>query len=238
MDQLIDKTLSRITKDDVQPVPKWVFVVKRILWHLATVASIVLAGLSMAMFYLEYVSFDYEMINRADQGSFGWLILALPWAWLGLFIILMVVAYLDFRKSRYGYRYRSGYLIIALAVCALLTGLVIQFTHWQERTSEVLAEYPVYNFVFSPRAQVWQKPDDCLLAGKVLDFKNDMIEVRDIQGRVWRLVLSENTILPKDMDLNNCRMVKIICRRVGDTFVIDEIRLWHGADRGQRKLHK
>jgi|GEM_PF-6238164 hypothetical protein len=238
MEQLIDKTLSQIKSQSVKPLPKSFFAVKRYLWTLALAISLILAGLSVAMFYLEYISLDYEMIDKASLVPMSWLALALPWAWLVLFVILSSLAYLEFRKSRFGYRWSTVYLIFGIVLGVLLISIILSCGHWQERTSERLSEYPVYNIVFSPRAQVWQNPNDCLLAGRLMTQRDGVIEIKDIEGRLWELTLTPETILPTKLQLKSGKMLKIICKKIGDKYVIEEIRAWNGPDRGQRKLHR
>lgn len=147
MSETSKKVIEEIHERNVTHRPKWHFLIKNISIWAALIAAIVFGALS--------ISIEESVIERGVVGhsvlSFDFIQLlfhGVSLLWISSTIIFIVLAFLNLRHVKEGYRYRAWWIVIGILVVVATFGMLF----WQEgigdRAESVLERAPFYQGAF------------------------------------------------------------------------------------------
>jgi hypothetical protein len=95
-----------------------------VFWGLATL-SVVVGGIAFSV--ADYVFFDNDVVRLASfqASSIQDIARSIPYVWLVILGIFMLVAYYGFRKTRKGYRYATAAIVLASIGASILLGITL-----------------------------------------------------------------------------------------------------------------
>jgi len=221
--------LTRIKTQGLKPMPKGYFRVREyILWGLMGLFVTALSiGCGMIIF----------MIKGADMTLFGKLglsvpekiIYAIPSFWIIVTVIVALIAFLNFRNTRRGYRTSVHQFVFISALVAVGLGSITYTFRVSEFVDKTAAEnIPLYNTVVPLNTNTWLDPAHGLLSGVVRSRENDTdFKLRDSEGVLWHVTGDD-----VEMEHGFIFSVGDRVRLIGtpgdelDTFIVREIIPW------------
>lgn len=220
MNDLTQKVLDRIEVERVEPRPAWQFTWKNRLYWLLFALLVILASCSLSalLFSLANAGWEFASVTNDTFGDFFWSVL--PSVWIIAAIVVMFLAYENFRHTKNGYRLpfltAAGFGVLGIVVA----GLALYASGFGQVVDEELGgQLPFYQPTFNRQQTMWMQPDRGLLAGEVMDVdtQNASFRIKSFDGQVWSL--SSADLSPRSRDM---LMSKNIVRVVGIISSVDE----------------
>lgn len=182
---LASKVMQEIEQKRIKPKSKSVFLTRRIAIFASFVGAILLGAYTFSLLFFTL---------RSEAGQFqrgvGYMHVAadrLPVLLILTSMVTIVLGYYLFRKTRRGYRAHSIWLILALVASIVVGGFIF------EKTNAVFVGHRFMMMHVSPyrqsmeryREQVWYKPSDGRLIGKIIQTDWDHFMLKSRNGRTW-----------------------------------------------------
>lgn len=187
MKDLCKDTLGKIKKDCIAPKPKWQCILKNaVIWAFFG-ATIVLGSLAFSIILLAIANNDWDLYPKFAESIFSFTLLSLPHVWIGLLILFLILAYLDFRNTTTGYRYQPFCILGSSIIISMIVGTGLYYCDIAHEAEELVHQnVPLYDQATSPRKGLWVQPEKGLLGGKIQKFgaNRDLIVI-SFNGDIW-----------------------------------------------------
>ncbi len=240
MSNVSKKTLEKIKKEKIRPFSRhWYRAKKATIWILAGLFMILgILATGVVIFRLTHT--DWDLFSRSGYGPVEFILFALPYFWLLCLIAFLTVAFMTFRRTEKGYRYRAFVIILSSTLLSVIGGGLLYQSGFSARLESAFFEKsPLYRTLNRGPHRMWTAPERGFLAGTILQIISgkEMVLV-DLHGQKWRVDISgafwRGRRLPeKNLD------VKIIGEMLKDhKFVAREVRPMHGRRMYGRGKHR
>jgi len=244
MDELIKNTIEKIKQQRIVPEARWKFLARKYgTW--ALFAMIIFAGgASFATAYHLLSSLDWDLYRFMHVSAFFYTLSIIPYVWLVLILVALVVAFIDVRKTQTGYRFS------ALKISALIIGGIILFGMGMSvlgiggSINDIAAKkVPYYgSHMMTNKNSQWSQSEKGLIAGRIKSVSKEIIKIDDLDGETWDVVINEKTLIKPAVALEKNEIIKIIgSKKIDGIFEAQEIRPWmgrgmmNGSGRGMMK---
>lgn len=241
MGEVKKKVLSEIKDEKIEPKPRWQFLVKDYMLWSAFVLAVFIGAVSTCVIMDILTDNDWDIYKYVVENPIQRVILSLPFLWLGVLVILWILAYLYYKLTKCGYKY-SSYRIIGFSILAsIVLGVFLNLCYGiGERVETMVAEnIPFYSTVNShcSNKEIWMHPEKGLLAGKIVEMSApDCFALEDFSGTTWIVKKSGNIFIRGKLPLKEKEEVKIIGEEEKrGVFKALEIRRWARACTESRK---
>jgi heme/copper-type cytochrome/quinol oxidase subunit 2 len=230
-----EKIIREIEKRKVVPIPRWHFILRRSVFWVLALISVITGAISMAtaiyvFFDNDYVTDQVNIEKLFDQRPLIEVIIqSIPYVWLVALGLFILAAYYGVRHTRKGYRYPmfrviAGSLFLSLLLCGILNAFDIgKYIH-----RYLIENVRGYDRLVNTNEILWTRMDKGLLGGKVirLSAQDSTIVIQDYKRRLWNVDISRAQIhLRKPMAEG--KYLKITGVKTGpDSFRALTIRPW------------
>ena len=218
-----NSVLDKIKKGEVKATPKWQFLLKEYARWIILGLVLLVSAIAAAVSFFRIETNDWDLHERLEQSQHIFFLRNLPYFWIGLLIVFALIAYIDFRHTKKGYKISLPLAILGTALISIALGFMLFRLGAAERLEHRLHDMPFYH---DPRVDNWDNSEYGLLAGEIieiLDNKNFTLET--FKNEQWTIVLEE-----ENTDrLEPGRFVGIFGEEIGEfTFEAEKIRPWKG----------
>lgn len=222
-EEIIKKVLEKIKNDKIEPIARWRFLLKDwLVWFLFGL-SVVIGSLSIAVMIFHIKNSDWDVFGRIPGGPLNFLFEVLPIFWVIVFVLFIAVAFLNFKHTKSGYRYGIWLIIIASLFLTVFFGMVIFIVGLGEKLENSLSNrIPFYPGLEHRRARMWARPDEGLLAGKILEINENDFKLLDLAAKEW-LVSTEKVKLPPNFVIKVGDVVRVVGSKQDDNIFIAEM---------------
>ncbi len=223
-----DKIINKIKCDSIEPVPRWHFLFKGCAFWALFVISMILGSLSFSVIVHIASSGDFGFLNHLQGNLITSAVMLLPYFWILFLILFAISAYLNWKCTKRGYRYKRRWIVLGSFALSILFGYIFFLMGMAKEVDKLMSRaIPFYDkSKHDARVELWFQPDSGFLTGKIIeiDEEKEKLIVRDENGANWEVddlnVKWENQSLE-----NKGKVVKIIGNRDGDyKFSAKEIR--------------
>lgn len=228
MTQLSQNIVGTIKRDHIAPVPHWHFLLKRYAFWFFLGLSMLLGSLSFSVIVHIVNSGDLDIASHLQGDIFTSAVMLLPYVWFLSLCLCELVAYYNWKHTRFGYRFRRRWIFVSSIAVSMLLGSGLYALGMGTAIDNVMvgAVPFYYQSKHSARRQIWMQPDKGLLVGKVIqigDLSGGLV-IKDEDGKNWNIDASE-VQSKTPMLFQNGKIVKIIGTREGASeFVATQIR--------------
>lgn len=225
---LPEKIIEEIKKQGIEPRPRWQFLLKRsVLWSLA-VFSTVLGGIAVAIIFFTFIDHDGGVRVYLQGSAVEDILLAIPYFWLITLAVLTGVAKYAVRHTKFGYRYATTRIIVAVLIGSTVLGIALNVMDVAASMQDFLVEtVPAYDVLMYTSKDAWSRPEKGALGGTITNTGNlKYFELTDFQKKTWRIDKSElqDHI---DISIKQGMVVKIIGTKKDDsTFLAGQVFPW------------
>lgn len=231
MSELSNKILQSIKDNKILPIPKWQILLRnRVIISLAIVGT-VLGVISIAvLLHIWFSPFE----STGQSGIFS-LLENIPFLWIFVMILFMLIAYHNFIHTDGGYRWKTLKILIAAVACSIIVGMAL-FLGGIGRVinSSLLSTVPGYAQFGDLRGRRWMSVEAGRLAGRVISIQSTTSFIlRDIYGEIWNV-----KVLPEEDSIQKVTTGSFV-RILGDqesegVFKASEIIEWEGRGKGMQ----
>jgi len=213
---LSQKVLEEIREEKIRPKPRWQFLLKDGLVWLIFSSSIIIGALATAVIIFNIQFSDWEVYEKAYPGPVEFWLDVIPFLWLIVFTIFVFVSLYYFKHTKNGYKYGMiGIVLLSLVSSLILGGLAYGMGLGEKIEFALTNSVPYYPGVMQRRVKMWIKPNEGLLAGKILKIDGKNFKLIDLQDKEWQ-VLGEKAKLPPVFIIQEDDVVRMIGRVVDE----------------------
>lgn len=188
-EELSNKIMERIETNHLTPLPHWRFVLLRGTFWLLSVLSVIIGSLAFGAILFLFFDFRRHGLSTVPHDVTE-LLLVVPYIWIVLFLLFIVVTRMSIKYTRKGYRYSLGLIILASLILIVVFGSILNFVGVGRATHEFLNEVPLYNSINYDSKDAWNRPRVGKLAGVISSIQdNKNFSVIDFSGHVWQVRL-------------------------------------------------
>lgn len=179
---------KKIKKDHLEPKSKYTFVLKNYLfWSLAVLAVIIGA---MAVAIIIYFLYNQDWALYFKYASFIQILyFSLPYIWFLILLILISLAYFNFRKTEFGYRYSLKKIILIYFTSSIILGSLfysLGFAQVLDRTFD--QRLPFYTSLHQRCSWFWQDPEAGRLGGQITEITSpSQFKLKDLKDKHWTI---------------------------------------------------
>jgi len=188
MTNLANKVLDELRDQDVRPVPAWRFVMQSVVAWIGFAILMIFGAQAVSIILFLLSDHDWTELAHFRGGPLGYLFVALPYVWILAMVALTVAAYLDFKKTKGGFRYRPLVVVGVVLGVSLLAGFGLHAMGMGKRADALLErQVPLYRQMAPRGQQIWDKPAQGRLVGEIERISEDgtKIELRTPAGEKW-----------------------------------------------------
>ncbi len=190
MNETGKKILEKIKESHIKPKPKREFLLKNyIIWSIFGIA--ILFGsfaISVIIFMITHTDWQYFAIFA---GPIKRLLINLPYFWLIILVIFLVIALYNLRHTKKGYRYNTLVIVLGSIIISVVVGSVIYAFGGGEKLEDIFYQrMPIYKKIMNHYGRFSLAPEKGLIAGVVVQVNENNIKVRDFRGQIWNIATS------------------------------------------------
>lgn len=237
------KIIERIKEEKLEPTPKWMFISGNVLIWSAFALTILFGAMAFSVILFAIQQTDFNIISHLSHSRLELLLGILPFIWLILVIIFLILAMLSLRYSRRGYKFSLFKLVSLSLLISVALGTLFFLAGGSGRLEKIFdINVLTYESIEERKIQIWSNPDQGFLAGTILEEGTEVMRLRDFAHEEWQVTLTDAFIAPIVM-LEPGEVIKIIGQKTGpNNFKAEEIRPWGGrggrpGNRGMGKNH-
>ncbi len=191
---LTQKIIEKIEQHKLKPKPKWEFILKEyFVWALATI-SLIIGSLGFAVVIYMIKNNDWDLYDRVSPSLFSFVFASLPYFWIILLAIFILLVYYIFRQTKAGYKHRIVLIFIFSIVLSILLGTIFYSTGLGAKLERQFDErLPIYRRLMDTRMRMWDRPKDSgILAGRILNILNQQeLNLEDLHNRHWIVIYNQ-----------------------------------------------
>ena len=239
MTNISDKIKEEIKKKDIKPKPKWNFTFFQILKLIIIAFGVIFLGIAMAINWEIISQNDLPTLFKRPQRFFV-MARAIPYFWIGISVILAALVYLEFQKTKKGYKVKFIYIISSIIIFSLFLSGIFYYSGLAELAEEKLEKKRPYQKIVPIPKKHWINPENGMLSGKILQVNNDELFIlEDWEENTWEVYIVEETEVGPFTIIAKDNLVKMIGEVEDDNeFEAIFIKTWkephHNKGRGKQ----
>jgi hypothetical protein len=238
MTDISKKTLEKIKKEQVHPRPRWVFLTRNYFFWFMFVLTTLLGGIAFGMILFITGNLDWDIYHYLGLSLPEAVVVSLPYLWIALLAIFLLITYYNFIHTRTGYRYRFVVIFfISLFISAILGFGFYQYGWTETMEKHLRTRIPGYQRLVYTGANQWMHPEKGLLSGTVIEMmlEKNLLLVEDYLGQLWKIDISQARVRG-NVPLTTNLEIKIIGEQLPESiFKASEIRIPRGYHQGKGK---
>lgn len=193
MNRLSDKILEKIKEKKVKPKPRWYFILMHTVLLFAMVLSIIVGSIGIAIVIRHFSWTDWELAQRFSGGHVRSFFVLLPYLWLALIVLAVILADQLFKHTKRGYRFRPWLIILGSIVLSINFGYIFYLAKLDRPVEDVLkTKLPYYEAMEQKRNKLFAAPEMGVLAGEIKSIPSDQEWViMDFRNHEWVVYIGE-----------------------------------------------
>lgn len=216
---------KKIKSKKLEPKSRYTFVLKNYLFWTLAVLAIIIGAMAVAIIIFFLYNQDWALYFK--YASFIQILyFSLPYLWFFILLILISLAYFNFRKTEFGYRYSLKKIILIYFASSIILGSLfysLGFAQVLDRTFD--QKLPFYTNLHQRCAWFWQNPEEGRISGEIIEVSNaDNFRLRDLKDKQWT-IYDNNAIYKNKMIKKKGMNIRIIGEMINnDEFRAQEIK--------------
>ena len=201
---LKQKTLEKIQEEHITPIPQWQFLLRGYgLWFITGVL-VILGSLGVASILYILTKNDWDIYSEIHESKLTHIISTLPYLWLVLFAIMLILLYVDLKHTKHGYKYSGITIVLATFAISVLAGTGLHVAGFGEELDEIIRERtPRHAHIFNPRLKRLSNPEDGVIMGRITQINTisstttHILIKNPLLDDDWIVIATETTTLPE-----------------------------------------
>ncbi len=231
-----DKITQQIKKENIEPIPKWYFILKNISVWFVFLLSIVIGAIAFSVILFSMQQTEFELFAHFKDSFLEKILVFLPFFWIVVLLIFTVFSYFSLRNSKKSYKNSLLSLLGLSTFISILLGTLFFIGGGAKKLEQSFANnIEAYNSLQEKRIKIWMNPKEGMLAGTIEKTATDTIFLKDFSDKNWKIVYKDVFISQK-IELIKGEKIKLIGTQINDNlFITKEMRPWNGRGNKQNK---
>lgn len=224
--------VDRIKESKVKQRPKWYFTLIHILnWFFYSIC-ILLGGAAFSVILFSIQQTDFDLTSHLSHSNWEFIFGLLPFFWIIILLIFLVLAMVIVRRSKKGYKYNWLGLLGLSTVISILLGTIFFIGGGGQKLENLFIEnVSNYQSVNENKIKVWMRPEAGYLAGTITTINEKGLIVTDFNNFMWQIDYS-NASISNHLVIKEGEKVKLIGKVTKlHNFYVKEMRPWNGRTR-------
>lgn len=238
---LSQKILTDIKEKNITTKARWEFLLKDyFIWFLFVVAVVVGSlAMSVIIFIFKHSALSSAMqVLEISEGMFE-----LPYFWLLILLVFIVIAYYNFRHTKQGYKYNVYIVFLASVVISIVFGFILYYLKGGEQLEQAFYQrIPFYRQMIDQKGRVWLAPEEGRLAGVI---NSDIVqqegvlgfELKSFNGQNWNVSCHDSEDFQNGLVHPGSRVILIGQAEPPNNFYVDFILPWFAPHERMLKFH-
>ena len=230
--------LEKIKSAGIKPRPKWQFLLKDYLIWIFFGLTIFIGSMATSVIIYMVRNNNWDLYGRLGHLFF---LKTLPYFWIAILVIFVLLAYYNFKLTKGGYRYRFYIIILVAVIISFLLGTIFYTVGFAKRVEmRMQKSVPLYHKVFIKGVAEkgyldLLKPGKGLVAGTVTDRDDSGFVMEDFSGKVWN-ILSEDAESRGPIEIEEGIELMVVGEMINETtYMAQQIRPWFNPDLTRHK---
>ncbi|MFA6098355.1 MAG: hypothetical protein WCV50_01050 [Patescibacteria group bacterium] len=188
MSELSKKILETINQEGLKPKPRWQFLMRQYVIWLAAVFSAIIGSVAFSVIIFALVNDDWEILNELGRTPLQHTLNTLPYIWIIIMGLFILLAYYNGRHTKSSYRYRAYWFVGGSMIVSIVFGGVFYVIGLGPGVHYFIRDnLPFYQVLMHERGEVWVHPENGLLGGQITSMLSGvgMFELQDFYGEKW-----------------------------------------------------
>lgn len=231
-----DRLISKMKDQNLKPIPKWRFTLKGMATGLILLVSVILGGLAFSVVLFSIQQLGFDLISHMSHSKIEFLLGLLPFLWIVLLIVFLVIGMISIKNSKKGYKFSPSKLLIINTAFSILLGTLFFIgggAQWLENVFAVKVE--LYESINEKKINMWSLPEDGYLSGTIESVNEETLNLVDFNNKKWTI------------DYRQAHVRQIVLLEEGEViklrgkissaghFQADEVRPWGGSRRFEKR---
>ncbi len=197
MDNLTEKIINKIKENEVKPVPRWHFVIKRIFLWVPGIICTLIGGISVYAIMYGTSHNGWEFRRFTHQSNYEFLVDTLQYIWILSFVLFYIFTINLIRITKDGYKYKISSILLISFLTSVIIGTSVFILI---NTSTMKYSFGFEGQIKNEQRLHWSFPEKGRVLGLITDIKeNNYIIVKDQEGNEWNLNIEQ---IPADIKNN------------------------------------
>jgi len=197
------KLLEQIDDQAINPKPKVVFRCRECaVWSL-WLLSVVVGGMAVAVSLFVIIHHQYDFYEATHENLLTALVDSLPYLWIIIFGLMVLVAIYNIRHTKKGYRYPVWFVLSSSIVLSFALGSSLQYFGLGHTVDKILGQnMAMYMSQEKLESRLWQVPSEGRMIGRQIFTTvspTSTIVFQDYRGVRWTIDVSE--LKSEELDL-------------------------------------
>lgn len=221
--------LDKIKEENIKQKPKWHFTGYKLLTFTCYFACILIGAASFSVILFSIQQTNFNVLSHLTHSRIELLLGLLPFFWIGLLFVFILLSILVFKKSERGYKYHWMKLFGFNTLTSVILGTLFYMAGGGHQLEHAFAErVSTYESVREIKLKSWMQPENGFLAGTITTLKETSFQLEDFNGKLWD-VSYERAFIAGRAEVRPGGKIKLIGRQQSTTsFEASEIRPWVG----------
>ena len=232
-----DKLIQTIRQQNIRPLPKGYFILKKALVLALFAVTVLLGALAFAVILFSIQQTDFELLAHIKHSRLEFFLAVLPFFWIAALAGFTLAAMAGFRHTAKGYKFTTARLAGYSAALSILLGTLVFLAGGARRFERAFdIRVSLYESVQEKKIKIWSMPDAGYLSGTVETSSDSAFHLKDFNGRVWAVCYGDSAFIAPVVLIEPGEKVKIIGKLLQEgQFRADEIRPWGGPGTRMRR---
>ena len=211
MKDISKSIIGKIKKDHIKPHSKSHFIVKRSFFWSVIISALILGALAFSFVIFQLTTIEWSIHDHFTLAAI------LPYFWILIATILIVLAIHFFRHTRKGYRHNWMTIIGASFVILFLLSGIMYATQIPDRLERRMIENPHYQKIAARHELVWKELEKGRFGGKILEIKTPDTIIIQNPALSEPCEIDISLVPEKDL-LKKGMMIHMMGEQTGDCF--------------------
>lgn len=187
---LAESVLERISNEQVVPCSKWQVRCSEYSVWLLWGTTVAFGALSVAVMLFVGGHASYALHEATHTSVVSFFVEVMPYIWIGVFGVMALLAYVNFRHTKHGYRYQVHHILLSSIAFSVLGGLFLHAFNVgaiiDDQFGKRMATYPSME---KKELQLWQDAAAGRLVGTFMemDETDSLYMFTDTAGARWHI---------------------------------------------------
>ncbi|HRI36788.1 MAG TPA: hypothetical protein PK765_07175 [bacterium] len=183
------EVLDKIQSEDIKPLPRWRFLLPRVVFWMVTALSIVLGSHIVAATLSILLDLNGDLPGvlpilvflRAGAAT-------LPLLWIILMLVLVLIATLVIRTTGRGYRFPIGRILAGTILATIVIGSGLYAAGERPPIEPYLGAGPLGGSIMERHAEFWTHPEEGRIMGRIESLSGTTAVLRTRDETVHTLI--------------------------------------------------
>jgi len=194
-EQIGQKIIEKIKEAHIKPKPRWEFLLKNyVVWAIFAIAIFIGSlATGVMIFMIKHAEWENHPL---EEGFFQQVLINLPFFWLIILIIFIVIAFYNLKHTKKGYKYNPLFIVLASIIISIIIGSIFYATGGGEKLEDTFfRRFPFYQNMMRPQGRLLINPEAGRIAGVVVEVNQEYITIKDFRGGLWKIVTTTDQFI-------------------------------------------